>query len=159
MNAALLIIDVQKAYMKDRRQVQSYNDTFEYINETAALFRRAQKPVIIVRDISCGDGEEYENVPELRVEKGDIEILKSFNNAFWQTKLDEMLKERGVDFLVLCGNTEEYCVLATYNGAAERGYGVSLLQNGIFAAHPEGLMDAYLNRSLISYGALKYFIR
>ncbi|MDP4090325.1 MAG: isochorismatase family protein [Bacillota bacterium] len=158
MNIALLIIDVQEAYIGRRRGEREYHDTFEYINETAALFRKAGKPVIIVRDISDGDGDAFKNVKELAVQDADAEVLKVFNNSFWKTKLEEILKEKNVDFVVVCGNAAEYCVLATYNGAIERGYGAAMLQHGIFAANPGGLMDIYNNRTLISYGVISYML-
>ena len=158
MNIALIIIDVQKAYIGHRKEEKEYNNTFEYINETAALFREAGRPVIIVRDIEEGDGEAYENVEELVVKDTDIEVLKTFSNSFWKTNLEEILKEKNVDFVVICGNAAEYCVLATYNGALERDFGAAMLQHGIFAIHPESLMDIYNNRALISYEVISYIL-
>ncbi len=158
MNIALLIIDVQEAYIGDRRGQKEYHDTFEYINETAALFRKADKPVIIVRDIESGNDERFNNVEELVVEDSDIEVLKVYNNSFWKTNLEEILKERNVDFVVLCGNAAEYCVLATYNGAIERGLGAAMLQHGIFASRPNGLVDIYNNRPLVSYNVINYML-
>jgi nicotinamidase-related amidase len=158
MNIALLIIDVQEAFIGHRKGQQEYDNTFEYINATADLFRKAGKPVIIVRDIEEGNDDSYQNVEKLIVRDSDIEVLKVFSNSFWKTNLEELLKERNIDFVVLCGNAAEYCVLATYNGAIERGFGAAMLQHGIFAAHPNGLIDIYNNRSLISYGVISYML-
>lgn len=158
MNIALLIIDVQKAYIGHRKGEKQYEDTFEYINETAKLFRQSQKPVIVVRDIEGGDRAEFANVEELQVEKSDIEVLKTFSNSFWRTNLEQILKEKKVDFVVICGSAAEYCVLATYNGALEREFGAAMLQHGIFANHPESLIDIYNNRALISYGVISYML-
>ncbi|MEX1377814.1 MAG: isochorismatase family protein [Eubacteriales bacterium] len=150
MNIALLIIDVQDAYIGHRKNEPIYEKTFEYINYTSALFRKNGKPVIIVRDIESGDGPEYKNVDELVVENGDIQITKIHNNSFWQTNLKEILDKKKVDFVVLCGNAAEYCVIATYFGAKERGLGAAMLQNGIFAGSETGLLDIALNRPLVS---------
>ena len=158
MNIALLIIDVQKAYIGHRKGEKEYEDTFEYINETAALFREAGKPVIIVRDVEGGDGDDYKNVAELVVNGSDMEVLKTYSNSFWKTNLEEILKEKKVDFVVLCGSAAEYCVLATYNGAIERDFGAAMLQNGILAIHPNGLTDIFHNRALISYEVISYML-
>lgn len=158
MNIALLIIDVQEAFIGHRKEEKEYHNTFEYINETAALFRNANKPVIVIRDIEGGNDDNFQNVEELITEDSDIEVLKEFSNSFWNTNLAEILKEKNVDFVVLCGNAAEYCVLATYNGAMERGFGASMLQHGIFACHPSGLLDIYNNRSLISYEVISYLL-
>lgn len=158
MNIALLIIDVQEAFIGHRRSEKDYEDTFEYINETAALFRQAGKPVIVIRDIEGGNDDAFQNVEELAVKDSDVEVLKTFSNGFWNTDLEKILKEKNVDFVVLCGNAAEYCVLATYNGAIERGFGAAMLQHGIFACKPSGLMDIYNNRALISYEVVSYML-
>lgn len=158
MNIALLIIDVQEAFIGHRKVQQEYKNTFEYINETAKLFRKAGKPVIIVRDIEGGNDDTFQNVEDLNVEDSDIEVLKAFSNSFWKTYLEEILKEKNVDFVVLCGNAAEYCILATYNGALERDFGAAMLQHGIFASHPNGLMDIFNNRSLISFNVISYML-
>ncbi|MDF2547689.1 MAG: isochorismatase hydrolase [Anaerosolibacter sp.] len=158
MNIGLLIIDVQKAFIGHRKGEKEYHNTFEYINETATLFRKAGKSVIIVRDIEGGNDDTYQNVEELIVEDSDIEVLKEFSNSFWKTNLETILKEKNVDFVVLCGNAAEYCVLATYNGAIERGFGAAMLQHGIFANHTNGLVDIYNNRALISYEVISYML-
>jgi len=156
MNIALLIIDVQKAYIDDKKGTTLYDTNFEYINETAKLFRENGKPIIVVRDLEGGDGAEYKNVDELITEKSDREVIKYYSNSFWKTDLENILKELNIDFVVLCGNAAEYCVLATYNGALERDFGAAMLQNGIFAATPTGLNDIAFNRAVVSYQVLEY---
>jgi nicotinamidase-related amidase len=158
VNIALLIIDVQEAFIGHRKGEKEYHNTFEYINETASLFRNADKPVIVIRDIEGGNDDTFQNVDELITVSSDIEVLKTFSNGFWQTELEKILKEKNVDFVVLCGNAAECCVLATYNGAIERGFGAAMLQHGIFAVQPSGLIDIYNNRSLISYEVISYML-
>lgn len=154
MNIALLIIDVQKAFVGDRKGLQVYDDTLAYINATSSLFRKSNHPVFVIRDIEEGDGEEYLNVDELVVDPHDTEILKLNNNSFWNTELESKLKNQHIDTVVLCGNAAEHCVIATYFGAKERGFTPLMLQHGIFAVHEESLIDIYKNRPLISYTAL-----
>lgn len=159
MNIALLIIDVQKEYIGHRKDEKVYKDTFEYINETAKLFRESNNPVIVIRDLEDGNGPEYDNVDELITAETDREVIKYYSNSFWKTELEKILKELGVDFVVLCGNAAEYCVLATYNGAQERDFGAAMLQNGVFAATETGLQDIAFNRAVISYQVLEYIIK
>lgn len=158
MNIALLIIDVQEAFIGHRKDEKEYHNTFEYINETAALFRKAGKPVIVIRDMEGGNDSTFQNVEELITQDSDVEVLKVYSNSFWKTNLEEILKEKSIDFVVLCGNAAEYCVLATYNGAIERNFGAAMLQHGIFACHPNGLMDIYNNRALISFQVISYML-
>jgi nicotinamidase-related amidase len=159
MGLALLIIDVQKEYMREHLGTKVYEETLIYINATAKLFRQANLPVIKVKDIAEGDGPEYDFVEELGQGQNDVEIQKTKGNAFWETNLDQMLKDNGITHVVISGTAAEHCVLATYNGAIERGYRPMMLQHGVFATHERGLMDLYWNRSLVSYTALTYMVK
>ncbi len=159
MNIALLVIDIQEAFIGEQRGTKVFEDTMMFINATATLFRQSSKPVLNIRDLEEGNSSEFDNVKEWQKHEQDIEIKKYHSNSFWQTDLDSKLKDLNVDFLVLCGNAAEYCVLATYNGALERGFKSAILQHGVFANHPNGLEFIQLNRPLISYGALSYFIK
>ena len=158
MNQALLIIDVQEEYIGDRREEPLYKETFEYINYVSGLFRKKGKKVIVVRHIEGEDTKGMENVNELMLDGTETEVIKSYGNSFWKTDLEKMLREDGTDFLVLCGNAAEFCVLATYNGAIERGFRAAILQNGVFAATDTGLRDIAFNRPVISYQAIEYML-
>lgn len=147
---AILVIDVQEAYLGDGREEPRYQQTMAAINAATAEFRRQQCPVIVVRDLSDGDGPIFDNVRELHTEPTDIRIEKRFNNSFWQTDLDTILKEKSVDWLLLCGNAAEFCVDATYFGALERGYTPFLLRGGLFAATKEGLACAEAVRPMLT---------
>ena len=51
-------------------------------------------------------------------------VDKQTASAFYQTKFDEILRERNTTFLILCGIETDYCVLATALDAVARGYSV-----------------------------------
>ena len=155
---ALIIIDMQEAYIGHKRNTGDFKEVVEYINYIASLFRKEGRPVIFVRDISEGEGEEFCTIPELIMAEEDHEILKSYNNSFWETGLDQLLKELKVEMLVLAGSAVEYCVTATYFGAKERGYETVLLQNGVLAETVEGYQAMIKTRPLIPYQPLKYIL-
>ncbi|MBN3491134.1 cysteine hydrolase [Acholeplasma equirhinis] len=108
----------------------------------------------MIRDIEEGDGPDYQYISGLEVDKSDIEITKVFNNSFWQTNLDQILKEKRIDTVIISGNALEHCVTATYFGAKERGYRVLFLQRGIVAEFNENLQRLYFEKPLVSYAAL-----
>ena len=94
-----------------------------------------------VRDLSEGSDERFVNVRELHTEPTDTEILKLHNNSFWKTELDDFLRSKGVDWVLLCGSAAEFCVTATYFGALEHGYETYILQNGVLAETETGLLS------------------
>lgn len=155
---AFLIIDMQEEFIGNRRGTKEFEYAIASINYVGDLFRNKDKPVIVVRDISEGQTDEFNNVKELKVSKIDNEILKVDNNSFWNTSLHEILQQKNVDFIVIAGNAAEFCVTATYFGALERGYKVAMLQNGVLAETTSGLETHNSLRPLISYTSLKHFL-
>ncbi|MFH1512659.1 MAG: isochorismatase family protein [Bacillota bacterium] len=146
---ALIIIDVQEAFVGRRRKEAAYQKVMANINAAAEQFRQSDAPVIVVRDISEGNGSGYDNVLELVVEPTDIEVLKIYNNSFWKTDLDSMLRSMNVDKVLLCGNAAEFCVTATYFGAKERGYIPYILQDGVLAETEAGLAEMETVRPML----------
>lgn len=159
MNPGLIIIDMQEAFAGAKRGTDAFGETIGYINYVSDMFRQSGQPVIVVRDISEGDGPDYNNVTELVVKNEDIEVLKTYNNSFWKTDLEKILRDLKVDFLVLCGQAEEYCVSATYNGAVERDFEVTVLQHGVMSASEIGIMDMLYHKNFIAYNTIDYILK
>ncbi|MGN9160437.1 cysteine hydrolase family protein [Clostridium sulfidigenes] len=162
MKAAFLIIDMQKGCYDFCKCQREFDDAVEYINEAARMFREKGLPVVKVLDIEVGDGpgsEKFEFVDSINESTDDIVIHKEYNNAFFKTELHDKLQELGVEFLVISGFAAEYCVLFSYNGAKEMGYGTSLLQSGIAGVEYEEVKKMQLLRPVISLEALEYFLK
>ena len=161
MSIALLIIDLQKEYFKDARRQEELTDALEYINETAKLFREAEKPVVIIQQ--AGENNEpgspgFDVVDELEDEDSDYRIVKTYSNAFWKTELEELLKDLEVEYVVCCGYAANHCVLFTYNGARERDINSALLQRGIVGLGKDDAAQVQLQRDTISYYTIKFML-
>jgi len=160
MNIALLIIDMQQDFYDQKPFRESLTNVLEYINETSKLFREAGKPVIVIQDEEAGEGpgsKGFENISDLILEDSDHFIQKFHSNAFWQTDLEKLLKSLDVQFLVVSGFAAEHCVLFTYNGAIERSFGASILQNGVAGFEKKNVKSIHELRSVICLEALDYF--
>jgi nicotinamidase-related amidase len=158
---AFLVVDMQKNCKEIASSKASFDKAVEYINEVSQYFRQKHHPVVIIQDVEAGgpETEGFECVDELVVSDKDYIIHKSYGNAFWETELDNVLKSKAVDCIIVSGFAAEHCVLFTYNGALERGYHTFLLQHGIAGLDEDEIKRIQLLRSVVSYEALEYFIK
>lgn len=70
-----------------------------------------------------------EIVPELTPEASDVVLYKSRYSGFYNTSLDEVLRQRGIQQLVFTGCTTSVCVESTLRDAMFRDYICLLLED------------------------------
>ena len=78
----------------------------------------------------------HDIVPALAPAPGEPVIDKPDKGAFYQTDLDLVLKNRGIDTLLVCGVTTEVCVNTTVREANDRGYRCVVLADGCASYFP-----------------------
>lgn len=157
-----MIIDMQKVYYGGRT-VSQMDAAAEYINAVIPMFRKKSLPVIWVYNEDEEDGavpgnEKYEFIDALKPESGDIKINKTYGNSFNKTDADKILKDAGVDTVVMTGFCAEYCVLSTYRGAKDLDYFPVLLKNGIASVEKENKEFVENISETVTYGVLQKMI-
>ena len=159
MKIGYLIIDMQINYLQeDSIDKKVIDNACMYINHVSDLIRSKDHLVIHVQDIDGmneSNKEMYNITPEVQIKDTDLRITKERSNAFWQTDLEQILKDHGVELVVIAGFAAEQCVLFTYNGAKERGFKPVILQNGIISAKSDVITSTYRDRNLISYPVIE----
>ncbi len=143
MNAALLVVDLQNEFFADPAARPSLDAAVATVNQAIASFRRRGLPIVVVLDVEGPDRlpgrTAFEPHASLALSPEDARVEKHHNNAFWRTPLDELLRGRGVDTVVVAGWCAEYCVLSTYRGAREREYAAMILRGGLASGRREYL--------------------
>jgi biuret amidohydrolase len=79
----------------------------------------------------------HDIVPELYPISGEPVIDKPGKGAFYQTDLELVLRNRGIDTLFVCGVTTEVCVNTTVREANDRGYRCIVLSDCCASYFPE----------------------
>ena len=135
MKLALMVIDMQKEFYVGQTKDQMDRAT-EHINYVIPMFEKKGLPIIWVQDKDEGEGvvpgkEGFEFIDSLKPKPDDIRIHKTYGNSFNKTDVDKILKEAGVDTVVMTGFCAEFCVLSTYRGAKDLDYFPVILKNGI----------------------------
>lgn len=160
MKAALLIIDLQKAYYNGFSK-ESMDSAVSYINEVIPIFREKNLPIIWIQDIdedSCvtPNTEGFEFIDNLlKREINEFSVYKKYGNSFNKTALYKILKENDIEDLIITGYCAEYCVLSTYRGANDLDLNPFILQNGIASGNKEHLSFVERITNLVSYKFLE----
>jgi nicotinamidase-related amidase len=78
----------------------------------------------------------HDIVAALYPASGEPVIDKPGKGAFYQTELELMLRNRGIENLLVCGVTTEVCVNTTVREANDRGYRCVVLSDGCASYFP-----------------------
>src|SRR5215470_12350231 len=79
----------------------------------------------------------HDIIPELYPRAGEPVIDKPGKGAFYQTDLELILKNRGIETLLVCGVTTEVCVSTTVREANDRGFRCIVLADCCASYFPE----------------------
>lgn len=135
MKSAVLVIDVQQGLCEGEGAAFDCTRTIARINEVTRRARQANAPVIFVQhESTCGYLEQgsadWQLADGLDVQATDIRMRKSTPDAFLRTGLEELLRDNGIERLVLCGMHSEFCVDTTTRRALALGFPVVLVSDG-----------------------------
>ncbi|WP_280788003.1 isochorismatase family protein [Paenibacillus sp. PastF-3] len=162
MKIGFLIIDMQNLFLHDHMERLNVSEACEYINHVSGLLRAKDQIVIHIQDMEGAntdtDPEARNIIPEITVAPTDIQMAKEFSNAFWKTDLEQLLREHGVEFIIVAGFAAEHCVTFTINGAQERGFQAAILQKGVLSTQPEAITSIYRDRHMISYPVIEFLM-
>lgn len=161
MTTALLVIDVQQALCSGQYAAYEIDAVIARINALGAKARAAGMPVIFVQHeeeegpLPYG-GAGWQLAAGLAVQPDDLRVRKTTPDSFHQTNLHQLLRERGVDALIICGLQTDFCVDTTVRRAFTLGYKVTLvadahstLDNGVLTA---AQIIAHHNATLGNFG-------
>lgn len=149
-NRALLVIDIQESFrQREVWQQTLHPDIADRADRLVSLARAAGDLVVWVLHTEPGSGGVFD--PEsghVRYldglsgpEPGDVELRKTAHNAFTTTNLQQVLTERGITELVVCGIRAEQCVETTARVGSDLGYRVTYVVDAV-TTEPLGGLSA-----------------
>ena len=129
--SALLVIDVQHGLLDREPRPLEADEVVSRINSLAAAARIANCPVVFIQHERHGSplehGSDFWQLAHgLAIEPTDHLLRKTTPDSFMGTKLEALLREHGVDSVVVTGYACEFCVDTTTRRAAGLGFAVTL---------------------------------
>lgn len=132
---ALIVIDVQESFRAQPTwSLISNPDIVEDVNRLVEHARDGGDLVVWVLHAEPGTGGPFDPASGLvryqdglRPLPGEPELRKTSHNAFTTTNLQQLLTERGVREVAVCGIRTEQCCETTARLAADLGYQVTFV--------------------------------
>lgn len=127
---ALLILDIQNRNCNSERRPRCVAS----VGKIKGLLTKSRaKGMTIVYSLTTSA-----QVSDIRKEVAPLEsepVVKSSVDKFFRTDLEEILRKRKVETVILVGTSAHGAVLHTATGAALRGFGVIVPVDGMSAGH------------------------
>ncbi len=142
---ALLLIDVQKGFDNPVWGQRNNPGAESNIARLLAVWRSKDLPVIHVKHCSVSPasplhpaqpGNAFKD--EVQPIAGEPEFTKTVNSAFIGTGLENYLKEKGLDSMVVVGLTTDHCVSTSTRMAGNLGFDVTLISDATATFEREG---------------------
>jgi nicotinamidase-related amidase len=137
-DSVLLIIDAQNEYASGKLSVTNAEASGKVIASLLEKYRAANGKVVHIlhktpegAPIFTPGSKLAEEFPSLKAKDGEELIWKMHPGSFAETSLDEVLKKWGIKKVVLTGYMAHVCVSTTARQAAQRGYDVIVVEDGI----------------------------
>ena len=127
--SVLLVVDVQAGV------VGSAWESPRVIRNIAQAVDRARAQGAPIVWIQHSDDEmpqgsaAWQWVPGLIPAPGETVLQKTFNSAFEETGLEEVLAHLGASHIALAGAATNWCIRATAHAALERGYDLTVVRD------------------------------
>jgi nicotinamidase-related amidase len=155
MTSALVVIDVQESFRRRANwQVVSHPGIVADVNRLVGAARAAGDLVVWVLHAEPGTGDVFDPasghvrlIDGLVPAAGEPVLTKTSRNAFTTTNLGQLLTERGIRDLVICGIQTEQCCETTARVGADLGYHVTFVIDAT-ATFPIAHRDAPAGRDL-----------
>ena len=135
MTTALVVIDVQESFrVRPLWHAVSNPAIAERVATLVDAARAAGDLVVRVLHAEPGSGGDFDParghvriLAELQPVPGEPIITKTSHNAFTTTNLQQILTERGLRDLTVCGIRTEQCVETTARVGSDLGYAVTFV--------------------------------
>lgn len=150
--ACLMVIDVQREYMEDDPfQTIDGDDLIAKCRSLLDRARAADLAVVYVQHLADPPPEDpamAEICPEIAPQDGEPVVQKHFGSAFLKTELKQVLAEREIGKLYICGLATHGCVNETIKSAICLEYDVVVASDAhgartVEEASPAEVVKAY----------------
>lgn len=157
-NEGLLVIDMQAGLFQMKQPVYEAESLIQAVSNAIASARSEGLPVIYTqhennRFLQSGT-DAWQIIPDITPRPEDVLISKRHPSVFRDTPLEDLLRDRAITRLRICGLISNGCVKDACLEALHKGYPVTLIANGHSTFYRDApRLIAQWNRDLAAQGA------
>ncbi len=131
MKQGLIIVDVQNDYfIGGTMELVAMDATASNCAKLLDSFRKKQTPIFHVQHIATREGATFfvpnthgcEIHESVKPYENEPVVVKNYPNSFRETDLHEILKQAGVEEVVICGAMTHMCIDTTTRAAFDLGF-------------------------------------
>jgi nicotinamidase-related amidase len=138
MKKALLVIDVQNEYFTGKLPVTYPQGSLDNIIKAMTAASDQHVPIVVVQHTAPQQdsmtfrkgSHEWSLHPAIEVQSYDYLIEKNLPGSFTGTNLEQWLRERSIDTVVVSGYMTQMCCDTTARQAMHLGFSVEFLSDG-----------------------------
>ena len=142
---ALLVVDIQTRFIKGSGAYEEER-FIKTVNHAIDTYRKAGNLIVYVHhikgDVAPGTpGWEFDE--RVHMNACDPKVWKTKGNAFDGTDLREILDEKNVTDITICGLVTQNCIRSTCIGAVNEGFKTKLIKYGTtnWTENPQKTID------------------
>ena len=162
-NPALLLVDIQKAFLeKDYPGLIRNNEHAEFIcGKILKKWRTLDLPIIHVRHSSTNpESKLHKSRPGFEFNdyvtplENEMVLTKEVNSAFIGTNLENILIKSHIDTLVIVGMTTNHCISTTVRMSGNLGFDTYLISDSTACYNTKGMNGEIIPCNTIYNSAL-----
>jgi nicotinamidase-related amidase len=153
---ALVVIDLQRDLCFDQRRAELVKPAVAVINRLVEHWAKQSLPIFYTRfelppddpqferfgDRYCIKGTEgAEFIDDILPLRGPV-VSKRKHSAFFETNLEDQIRNAGCDGVVLTGLQTQICILTTAADAYNRGLAVIAVEDGVVSTRDDVRLEA-----------------
>lgn len=150
--SALIVIDVQNFYWKE----ESHDEYIIQMKELIDYARSKDLYIIYIKHVKGDNPEDlsFQIREEIRPRDNEPIVIKRTPGSFFNTTLEELLKNRGIENIIITGMKTNHCCDTTTREASARGYKTFVISDCVRTFDLNGIDGNIIPRDTVQYVTL-----
>ncbi|SIO95131.1 cysteine hydrolase family protein [Vibrio spartinae] len=145
MKSALLVIDVQNGVFGSTNPPYLSENVISNIEQLLSYASSSGIGIVFIQHEIPGvlvpGSDAWELFSGLTINASSYKVRKSTPDSFQNTDLKEYLDKNGIEHVLICGYSTDFCIDRTAFSAASKGYKVTLIEDA-HTTHSKTHLDA-----------------